>query len=411
MPVLRCEITPADAGQKLHRFARRWLRGVPLSAIFRLLRQGRITVNGGKVPRDTVLRAGDVVEAVLDAPPAGGVEGHGAGGKQPRGRDAGPAWPARARRAPGPGGTAGRGTGAAVPGRGPGAVPPPEVVYEDDEILIVDKPAGVLVHPGEEAARARPGEARPGERGSSRPGPQAGGGAPTLVEQVRTYLARRHPELAAPGAVYRPSPVHRLDRNTSGLVAFGKTRTGADRLAAWFRDGCVTKEYMAVVMGVPPAGELRHLLRRDRSRRLTVAEAVAGEAVKPAARSPVAAPPGTAPGSGGTGGKSAGSLAVLRLTPLAQGGGFTLARVELITGRTHQIRAQLAAAGHPLAGDVKYGGRRLPGLERPALHCYRLAFPGGIEAVAPLPTDLATLCRRLGLDLRGIVTAGGGNAP
>lgn len=368
MPVLRHEITPADAGQKLHRFARKWLHGVPLSAVFRLLRQGRITVNGRRAPRDTVLRAGDVVEAVLEAPPG-----------RPPARAAGtlqtPTLP--------------RPAGAA-------SLPPPDILYEDEDILVVNKPAGVLVHPGDPGDEGRGGRLRDGHRRCGREEP------PALVDQVRTYLAGRHlgvgrhRDTPAGLPVYRPSPVHRLDRNTSGLVAFGKTRAGAERLSAWFRSGDVEKEYLAVVEGEPPAGELRHLLRRDRSRRLTVAEPVPGDATEQGR--PV-------PAGGG-----AGSLAVLRLAPVASSSGFSLVRVWLVTGRTHQIRAQLAAAGHALAGDVKYGGRRLPGLARPALHCYRLAFPNGVEVVAPLPADLVRLCRRLGLEAPVVTASSSGCA-
>ncbi|PZN06918.1 MAG: hypothetical protein DIU69_12510, partial [Bacillota bacterium] len=342
------------------------LRGVPLSAVFRLLRQGRITVNGRRSPRDTVLRAGDVVEAVLEAPPVPPSAPAGRTGQAPVSRT-----PA-----------------------GPVAVPPPDILYEDEDILVVNKPAGVLVHPGDPDERGRGGRRRGGGRPGAREEPAA------LVDQVRAYLALRQPgagrhhDSAAELPVYRPSPVHRLDRNTSGLVAFGKTRAGAERLSAWFRSGQVEKEYLAVVEGDPPAGELRHRLRRDRSSRLTVAEPVPGDAGEQGRPSPA--------------GGEAGSLAVLRLVPVASGSGFSLVRVWLVTGRTHQIRAQLAATGHALAGDVKYGGRRLPGLRRPALHCYRLAFPNGVEVVAPLPEDLVRLCRRLGLEVPFVATRASG---
>lgn len=367
MPVFRYEVTPADAGQKLHRFARRWLRGVPLSAVFRLLRQGRITVNGRRAPQDRVLRAGDVVEAVLNAPPAAVP-----------GREAGP-----------------------PPAADAPAVPPPDVVYEDDHILIVNKPAGVLVHPGDGGDAGNPGpRRRGGGRGEGRM--QA---PPSLVDQVRAYLARARPGTPEELPVYQPSPAHRLDRNTSGLVAFGKTHRGAERLAAWFRAGEVEKVYLAVVQGVPPAGELRHRLRRDRSRRLTVAEpAPVTERPGPGQEEPGREEPGQEAPPGGPPDDEQGALAVLRLAPVAWHAGFSLLHLWLVTGRTHQIRAQLAAIGHPLAGDVKYGGPRLPGLDRPALHCYRLALPNGVEAVAPLPGDLRRLCRRLGLDTSGIET-------
>ena len=180
-----------------------------------------------------------------------------------------------------------------------------------------------------------------------------------------------------------------------GDFAFGKTHTGAQRLAAWLRSGDVEKLYVAVVEGQPPAGRLVHGLRRDRNRRRSqVTPWPAGE--EPPANSRHGPPV---------------KRAVLDVNPLSTRGGFSLVKIRLLTGRPHQIRAQMAAAGHPLVGDVKYGGRRWAGLHRPALHCYRLVFPAGIEAVAPLPADLTRLCRCLGLDTRQLLTPEGDGRP
>ncbi|GAB6877038.1 RluA family pseudouridine synthase [Thermaerobacter litoralis] len=405
MERLRYVVTTADEGQRLHRLARRWLRHVPLSAVFRLLRQGRITVNGRRAARNAVLRAGDVIEAELDEP----------AGRPP----AQPAAPPRTRQGATPwDGRQGRldGRTARRPGRSQEAGPPdggtgtpgprPVVVYEDEHLLVVDKPAGLLTH------------------GTGR------GYEFTLLDWVRDELARRG--TLPPGALFQPSPGHRLDRNTSGLVAFGKTRQGAAQLAEWMRSGRAVKEYLAVVRGHPRPGPLQHQLWRDRQRRVT--QVVGGEEGDRAAGAGASGPPvswreGTVPGrtgprrigpgpvagavtpagpaspaGAGRGGERPAAAeparartARLEVDPVASAGGFTLCRVRLITGRTHQIRAQMAASGHPLAGDRKYGGPRVAGLERPALHCYRLVLPGGIELVAPPPPDLVALCRRLGL--------------
>ncbi|QIA27804.1 RluA family pseudouridine synthase [Thermaerobacter sp. PB12/4term] len=345
----RYVVTAADEGQRLHRLARRWLEDVPLSAVFRMLRQGHITVNGRRAPRDTVLRAGDVVEAeVVDAPPK-----QAARGITPPSRPAGPR-----------GGAA----GSSRPPRSPAPVlHEPRVVYEDEHLLVVDKPAGLLTHGA----------------GSRR--------EYTLLDWVRDELARRGTLPA--GALYQPSPGHRLDRNTSGLVAFGKTRQGAARLAEWMRSGAAVKEYLAVVRGRPPEGLLQHQLQRDRRSRVTRVLPVSGAQEQPASPAEIREAAGEkAPGAG-----EKTRSASLHLTVLAASRGYTLCRIRLLTGRTHQIRTQLAAVGHPLAGDRKYGGPRVGGLDRPALHCHRLVLPGGMELVAPLPADLMELCRRLGL--------------
>ncbi|ADU52106.1 pseudouridine synthase [Thermaerobacter marianensis DSM 12885] len=410
MPRLRYVVTPADEGQKLHRLARRWLRDVPLSAVFRLLRQGRITVNGRRAPRDAVLRAGDVIEAELErvegpGPDPSGLRPGAAGRPGPR-----PAAP----HPPGP-----RPAAPQPPGLRPAAPHPPAphvpgprvpeldpvIVYEDDHVLVVNKPAGMLTH-GDGHAEW------------------------TLLAWVRDQLARRGTLPA--GALFQPSPAHRLDRNTSGLVAFGKTRHGAARLAEALRSGQAIKEYLAVVRGRPPEGLLQHRLWRDRDHRVSRVIGQDGEAptaattsrdirassgagrtlpARPAADEPGPGAAGAPPAATGdlrrTGAAAPGAArearhAALRLAVLAVGHGFSLCRIHLLTGRTHQIRAQLAATGHPLAGDRKYGGPKVPGLQRPALHCYRLVLPGGVDVVAPLPPDLTGLCRRLGLALPGI---------
>lgn len=422
---VRYVVTTADEGQRLHRLVRRWLRDVPLSAVFRLLRQGRITVNGRRAPHNAVVRAGDVIEAELDAIPSPSRPPV-ASPRVPRGRpdppEAGSMAPSRQagppRRPDAP--------SIARPGRlgpGPAGDRTPAIVYEDPDILVVHKPAGLLTHGADHARRQEP----------------------TLVDWVREELARRG---ALPqGSLFQPSPAHRLDRNTSGLVAFGKTRGGAARLAAWLRSRQAVKEYVAVVSGRPPEGLVHHRLRRDRLRRLTLAleppprPGAAGtappQAAAPRAAAPRAghggrsaagqwagAPAGSGGAQGGRGARPDGDAghdagaqeaalrdaetreASLRVRVLDSRHGFSLCRIQLLTGRSHQIRAQLAATGHPLAGDVKYGGPRVEGLHRPALHSYRLVLPNGVDVVAPLPADLTRLCRRLGLSLRGIRTEG-----
>lgn len=214
------------------------------------------------------------------------------------------------------------------------------VLWVDNHLLIVDKPAGLLT----QAATA---------------------GDDNLVDRARAWLITTYDK---PGKAF-VGLVHRLDRNVSGVVVLARTSKAASRLAEAFRGRRVDKTYLAVVVGAPPAsGLLEHHLTDGPER------------VEPAAT---------------------GKLARLRFERVAQapGEGLAVLEVELLTGRKHQIRAQLAAAGFPLLGDPRYGARS-PLIARPALHARRLALAhpvGGalVEVVAPLPADLARLLARL----------------
>ncbi len=215
------------------------------------------------------------------------------------------------------------------------------VLYDDNHLLALDKPAGLLT----QAAAA---------------------GDDNLLDRGRAWVKVRY---AKPGNVYL-GLVQRLDRNVSGVVLFARTSKAASRLAKAFRDRDVDKRYLAVVEGAaPPALTLSHrLLRRDR-----------GVVVHPQ-----------------------GKPSRLEARRLARGRGASLLEVRLLTGRKHQIRVQLAAAGFPLVGDPRYG-RRSPTLARPALHASRLELlhPVRRQALvieAPLPTDLRALLASAGLD-------------
>ena len=223
-----------------------------------------------------------------------------------------------------------------------------EVLLEDNHLLVVSKPAGLL----------------------SQGGPA---GETSLVELLEAY--RQQAEGKA-GAAF-VGLVHRLDRNVSGVVATAKTSKAASRLSRLFRERDVelSKDYLAWVAGVPVglAGELRsHLLRLG-----GITREVAEE-----------------------GDEGPGREAHLVWSLLARGRDAARLRVELKTGVTHQIRAQLSMLGFPLLGDTKYGG---PRAKRVALHAWHLAFPhpvGGARthAKAPIPAELLALDRRLGLD-------------
>ncbi|HNS50289.1 MAG TPA: RluA family pseudouridine synthase [Anaerolineae bacterium] len=220
------------------------------------------------------------------------------------------------------------------------------VVYEDDHILVVDKPAGMVVHPA--------------------PGHHTG----TLVNALLAYC----PRLADAGGD-RPGIVHRLDRDTSGLIVVAKTDPIRRALQRQFQERRVHKTYLALLDGRvdPTWGRICAPLDRDPHHRQRIAVVVKGRDATTEYRVLEYLSPST------------------ELLP----GGFTLAQVEPETGRTHQIRVHFASIGHPVSGDTVYGRRRCPlPLVRHFLHAWRLDFEHPstaehIELQAPLPPDLA----------------------
>jgi 23S rRNA pseudouridine1911/1915/1917 synthase len=238
---------------------------------------------------------------------------------------------------------------ARIPPPIPAAQVPPQaitldVVYEDGDLLVVNKPAGMVVHPA------------------------AGHYEGTLVNA----LLARYPHLAA-GDEGRPGIVHRLDRDTSGLLVVAKTETALDYLRAQFRSRQVKKTYLALVHGRPPKPEgiVEVPLGRDPRQRKRMAVVAGGRPARTGFR------------------------------VLEDLGEYSLLSVSLETGRTHQIRVHLAWLGVPVVGDGVYGRRRNRlGLARQALHAWRLAFerPGGrgrLELEAPLPADLEKVLEEL----------------
>jgi len=221
------------------------------------------------------------------------------------------------------------------------------VVYEDDDVIVVDKPAGLVVHPG------------------------AGHDRGTLV----AGLLQRHPEIADVGVPARPGIVHRLDRDTSGLLVAALSATGYEGLRRQVSERTMEREYLALVDGLfeVPTGTIDAPIARDPNRPTR-------RRVDPAGR-----PART-------------HYRVERAFPESR---MSLLAVRLETGRTHQIRVHLAAIGHPLAGDRTYrpGPDRVK-VPRLFLHATRLAFshPRTGEEMAfesPLPADLAAALERI----------------
>ncbi len=222
-----------------------------------------------------------------------------------------------------------------------------DVLYEDDYFIIVNKPAGVAVHPVQRDQRG------------------------TLVEALSVYWTGK-----SEGAV--PHPVHRLDKETSGAILIAKSSYAHQLADRELREGNLDREYLAIVEGC---------IEDDAG---TIAAAIARDPLHKVRRR-------VSPG---------GEQAITHYRVIARSGQTTLVRIRLETGRTHQIRVHFAHLRHPLAGDTLYGGRRYS-FARQALHAIRLSFvhPLGkqeIVAHAPLPDEF---CRYIEANYREDETA------
>ncbi len=230
------------------------------------------------------------------------------------------------------------------------------IVYEDDNILVLDKPAGMPVH----------------------------GFSGRATETVANFLAAARPSLSAVGKNrWEAGLVHRLDRDTSGLLLAAKDQESFEKLRLQFRRASVKKKYWALVHGkTGKEAEIRFPLIHDPADRRKM-KAVVEE--------------------GRSGGERGGQWkARTRFRRVAGTKDFSLLEVEMETGVTHQIRAHMAAIGHPLVGDSLYGKARLDscGLGRHFLHAFYLGFqhPKSGEALAfhsPLPEELSEVLRYL----------------
>jgi 23S rRNA pseudouridine1911/1915/1917 synthase len=289
--VTEIEVGASEAGERLDRFLAEALGSRARAQ--RLIEAGRVRVDGATRPKRHLVAGGERIE-VDEAPPAEPGPIH----------DAGPA----------------------------GAL---AISYEDEHLLVVDKPAGMVVHP----ARGH----REGTLAQVLEGRAAGGGEP-----------------------WRAGIVHRLDRDTSGLLVVARSEETHRALKALIATRAMKREYLALVEGRPPArtGTIDAPLGRDRRVRTRV--------------------------STSTDEPRAARTHFELETPF---GAFSLLRVRLETGRTHQIRAHLQAIGHPVAGDPEYGTAGALGLRRQFLHATRLEFTHPatgalVEVTSQLPADL-----------------------
>jgi len=301
VPRVELEVAPEHDGERLDRYLAAVVPGQSRSQIQRLIDGGFVAVAGRKARANLPVHPGDRITVEIPEP------------------------------AP--------------------AVPQPEdlpiaILYEDRDLIVIDKPAGMVVHPA------------------------AGHASGTLVNALLHHVR----DLSGVGGELRPGIVHRLDKGTSGVMVVAKHDAAHEALARQFHDREVEKGYLALVWGVVQAGRRIDLpIGRD-----------PGDRQKMSARARRA------------------RAAVTRITDAEHLRGVTYCGVAIATGRTHQIRVHLSAIGHPIVGDATYGGlrTRVPAdlrpvlrLNRPFLHAARLSFAHPVDGRrltfdAPLPPDL-----------------------
>ncbi len=298
-------ITQIEAGQRLDKFLGKYLGEAPKSFLYKMMRKKNITLNGKRAQGNELLRADDVVRLFLADETIARFQS-----------DPGERLPARLPRHP------------------------LDILYEDDHILLINKPSGML------SQKTRPQDV-------------------SIVEYLTAYLLESGAVTADELEGFHPAVCNRLDRNTSGIVVAGKSLAGLQTMSRLLKDHTMRKFYRCIVAGeLSGSRQLRGYLAKDpESNTVTVTE----EAV-----------PGSRP-----------IETAYRVIAVSRG--LTLLEVHLITGRSHQIRAHLASIGHPILGDPKYGNKRLNhqykeshGISTQLLHAYRLELPEMEEPLAGL---------------------------
>ena len=331
--MVKITIGESESGQRLDRFLRKYYSKAPLSAIYKMIRKD-VKVNGKRAGEDTMLSAGDELSVYISDETAASYHEE---RRQIRVKKNF------------------------------------RVCYEDDNILAVFKPYGLLTH----------GDAQEKKN--------------HLANQVITYLADKGDYVFSKEKTFAPAPVNRLDRNTTGLVLFAKNSAALKDAAKMIREGdAVTKHYLTIVCGrmEEPLFLEDFWVKDEKTNTVKILK--------------------SAPSPNG---KAARDVKTVKTNAFPQalgqvdGQDFTLVKVELITGKTHQIRAHLASAGFPLAGDPKYGNpkanRLIAGkfrLTSQFLHAFSLTFERGEGCLeyltgktitCPLPENLERIKKEI----------------
>lgn len=301
--MVEIKIEKNDANQRLDRFLKKFFKKASLSQIYKIIRKD-LKVNGKRGKENTIIQEGDVLNFYM-------------------GEDFFESLREKKKIIK--------------------VTKQFKVVYEDDEMIIVSKPFGLLTH----------GDSREKKN--------------HLANQVTNYLISTGDYVPSKERTFAPSPVNRLDRNTTGLVIFGKNADALKKLNKMIKDrNQISKYYITIVAGeMIESIELKGKLEKDnKSNTVTVTDETGeGKQIETIAR------------------------------PIKTAKGYTLVEVELVTGRTHQIRAHLSHHGYPIIGDVKYGNPKINkkikekyGLATQFLHAYRLVIEGR-EIIGPLPPN------------------------
>ena len=285
--------TNKDCNQRIDKFLKRMLKDAPVSFLYKMFRQKDVKVNGKKANIDYILKEGDVVDIYLKEDLLNQFH------KEALLRPVKADFP---------------------------------ILYEDDNILVIDKPKGLLVH---------------GDEGEKRI---------TLQNMVLNYLKDKREWGPDSLTGFIPSPAHRLDRNTSGIVIFGKNLPALQELLTLFRERTqIEKRYTLLVRGTTSErGEINYPLIKDSNKKMVKVGTIQ-KGAKPA---------------------------LTRFHRIkSYTCGFSLVEAELLTGRTHQLRVHFAAIGHPIVGDSKYGDfkvnenfEKLYGLKNQFLHASYFKF-------------------------------------
>jgi 23S rRNA pseudouridine955/2504/2580 synthase len=344
------QITKQEAGQRLDKYLGKYLNRAPKSFFYKMLRKKNIILNGKKAEGSERLAEGDIISLFLsDETITKFREEPGIGGANPMGAEC-------------------TLSGSCDKKLGQTSVEKLSVVFEDENILVVNKPMGMLSQKAERSDVS-------------------------LTEYIVGYLMT---EKQQQESTFRPGICNRLDRNTTGLVAAGKNIASLQYLNRLFRERDLEKFYLCLVKGkICGRAEIDGYLKKDENHNRA---SITKEAAEGAARIITAYEP--------------------LKNILWRGQEYTLLKVELITGKSHQIRAHLQSIGHPIAGDTKYGEKSMYhlfkkefGVRYQLLHAWKICLGSpeylpsqyhGMVWEAPLPPQFAAVLLGMGVEWQGI---------